>query len=98
MRWVVLCLAACSHPSGGGPDPSQPDAGATPDAPAGCVAIDDATGTTVTVTVAAAAGEYALVLNARAASETKWSEPGNEALVLEVLGSVRGLIGHLIVH
>src|SRR5205823_6332044 len=33
-----------------------------------------------------------------ASPATSWGEPDNEALVLEVSGSTRGFIGHLVLH
>jgi hypothetical protein len=46
---------------------------------------------------ARARDEHALEVMARAGSATRWSEAGNEALVLEVHAD-RGLIGHLVLH
>jgi hypothetical protein len=51
----------------------------------------------VTVAVAGAADEVALELPAASDSRTSWAEPGNEAVILEVLGQ-SGLIGHLVLH
>ena len=61
-----------------------------------CVAVDNRTQTRLAV--APAADEYVLTVDLQAASATSWGEKGNEALVLEVSGAQRGLIGHLIVH
>lgn len=52
----------------------------------------------VVVGAATTADDYALVLPAVSASHTRWSEAGNEALILEVTGSQRGFIGHLVMH
>ena len=62
---------------------------------AACTAIGDRA---ATIATAGGADEYALTVNLASDSETRWSERGNEALVLEVSGARRGLIGHLIVH
>src|SRR5262252_3684056 len=61
----------------------------------GCANVDDKP---VTVAAAATAGEYAFAVTVESASATHWNERGNEALVLEVSGAKRGLIGHMIVH
>ena len=52
----------------------------------------------VTIATAAKADEYALAVTVASASATSWGEAGNEAIVLDVSGTTRGFIGHLIVH
>ncbi|HTR51160.1 MAG TPA: hypothetical protein VMJ10_10675, partial [Kofleriaceae bacterium] len=52
----------------------------------------------ITVATAALASEYALTIEVDSASATSWGKTGNEALVLDVSGAHRGLIGNLIVH
>ena len=103
---AAALLGACTHSPGAGA--VGPDAGATPpdapapgdassDAPAAaCQTVDDATA--VTIGQAAGADDYALAVTASSASATDWGVAGNEALVLEVDGAQRGLIGHLILH
>jgi hypothetical protein len=59
-----------------------------------CVAVG---GELVVVARAGAADEHAVAITAESASVTRWSEAGNEAVVLEVHGD-RGLIGHLVLH
>ncbi len=96
---VVLAAACGSHGKAGddvGPDAPVVSPDAAPDAAALCQDVDDAA--PVTVATAAAADDYALTINLQAASATSWGTAGNEALVLEVSGVQRGLIGHLIVH
>ena len=61
-----------------------------------CVTVDDRA--PVTIATASSADEYALAVEVASASATSWGEAGNEALVLEVTGARRGLIGHLILH
>jgi hypothetical protein len=51
----------------------------------------------VVVATAPSLGEWGLAVTAETASETKWNEAGNEAVVLEV-SAKRGLVGHLILH
>ena len=70
------------------------DGSATP--PGECVPVDDAA--PVVIGRAGGADEYALALPARSESPTRWSEPDNEALVLDVSGSERGVIGQLVLH
>jgi hypothetical protein len=73
------------------------DAEASADAPAlepGCVEIGDRP---VVVAHAGASDEHALEVTAATGSATRWSEAGNEAVVLEIHGD-RGLIGHLVLH
>ena len=99
MRGITLTIvvAACTH--AGQPGAQSPDGGTTgPDAvvAARCVEIDDAAPTIVTT--AGAADDYVLAFNGQSASATSWGEAGNEALVLEVRGAQRGVIGHVIVH
>jgi hypothetical protein len=62
---------------------------------AACTDVEDKP---VTIATAATADEYALTVDVESASPTRWDEANNEALVLEVSGAHRGLIGHLIVH
>ncbi len=64
--------------------------------PVRCANVNDTA--PVTVATASSAGEYAFAVTLESASATRWNEAGNEALVLEVSGAKRGLIGHLIVH
>ncbi len=86
---------------GGDDDSAAPDAGVVPaiDAPIGqaqCVDVDDSG--TVAIGSAGTADDFALVLPAASASATSWATASNEALVLEVSGAQRGLIGHLVMH
>lgn len=60
-----------------------------------CVNVDDTT--PVVIGVATSADDFALELPATSASHTAWSQPNDEALILEVSGS-HGLIGHLVMH
>ena len=96
-------LAACGGSPATGEDPGPDAAVAAPDAdadaavpPTGCTDVDDAA--PVAIGVADAADDFALVLPAASASATSWGTAGNEALVLEVSGAQRGLIGHLVMH
>jgi hypothetical protein len=68
---------------------------ATPAVADPCKQVGDAP---VTVATAGSADDYALTINIESASPTSWGTAGNEAVVLEVSGQKRGLIGHLIVH
>jgi hypothetical protein len=73
------------------------DAGEAADAPVpepGCTTIRDQL---VAVVHAAASDDHALEVTATTASATRWSEAGNEAVVLEVHAD-RGLVGHLVLH
>ncbi len=60
----------------------------------GCVEVG--ANAEVVIATAPGEGEHALSLTALSA-DTDWSELGNEALVLDVLGDA-GLIGHLVLH
>ena len=70
------------------------DAGTTPDSGEGCTLVG---GNSTVIATAPSDDDFALQLTARSASRTRWSETGNEALVLEVSGA-HGLVGHLILH
>jgi len=93
---LVVLFAACStttsSPPGAEVDAGGPDDPSVPT----CVDVDDSTA--VAVGTADGAEEYALSLRVRSESATKWDDAGNEALVLEVSGEQRGLIGHLVIH
>jgi hypothetical protein len=101
---VLVLVAACGQPAGDASD--GPDAGVALDAaadqsdaavdPATCSDVTDATATAIGT--ATGADDYALSINAHAASSTSWGTVGNEGLILEVNGASRGLIGHLILH
>ena len=79
---------------GGGDSGGDDDGSETP--PVECVPVVDAS--PVVIGTAGDADEYALALPARSESATRWSEPDNEALVLDVSGSERGVIGQLVLH
>jgi hypothetical protein len=102
--------AAAPAPDAGAADAGIPDAGtadaaladamaadaAPPDAAApGCVTVD---GTATVVATATTADDHALTVTAASESATRWSERGNEAVVLEVTGAARGVVGHLVLH
>jgi hypothetical protein len=91
---LVSSLVACGGGQGGGPDAAgTADAGISG---ARCVDLDDSE--SVVVASADGADDYAFSLPAQTASATRWSEAGNEALVLEVSTLRRGVIGHLVLH
>lgn len=101
---ALVTAVGCSSEKGGddGEGARAADSGARPDPdaaapiePGPCARVD---GAPVTVGSAVAADDYALVLPAEASSPTRWDRPGNEALVLDVVGSERGLIGQLVLH
>ncbi len=98
---AALVLAA----TGCGGDDDDPGNGAgdggadaEPGAPDGaiCATVDD----TAPVAIGTAAGDddYALTLTAQAASATGWEQLDNEAVVLDVSGARRGVIGQLVLH
>lgn len=89
---LLTLLLSCAR--GGGPDPLDSGISQEPDAGACAFA---ALAPALPVTSAPAAGEYVLELRARSESSTRWSQPGNEALLLEVRSGPR-LIGHLVLH
>ncbi len=72
------------------------DDGAQPPVVDDCVLVDDAA--PLALGSAAGADDYALELPAISGSPTSWGEVDNEALVLDVVGSERGFIGHLVMH
>jgi hypothetical protein len=71
------------------------DAGEPPIAE-GCQTVDDAA--PLELGSVAADDDYALELPAVSGSATSWGEVDNEALILDVVGSERGFIGHLVMH
>jgi hypothetical protein len=104
MRVIAfVMLAACGGPAAtsGDDDDAAPDAGVVSiDAPVTteplCTDVTDAG--PLVIGTAGDADDYALTLPANSASATSWGEAGNEALVLEISGAKRGLIGHLVMH
>jgi len=103
---LAFLLAACeTHgPVAGAEDGSLADTAVAPpddaattpvDATPPCVEVGDIA---VGIGAATVDGEYGLWLPARSASPTRWGETGNEALVLEVHSTARGLLGHLVLH
>ncbi len=75
---------------GGAADGGGDLAGADP-----CIAIGSAP---VVIASAPTSDEYALTVDAQSASATSWAQPGNEALVLDVLRGSGALVGHLVLH
>lgn len=63
-----------------------------------CTTTSVGTSTAVSLATAGNADEYMITIPAQTLSVTSWATAGNEALILEVSGSVRGLIGHLVLH
>ena len=99
MRAVLLAtLVACGgDPGTAGPDAATGDDAAPDDAaPITCTEVDDTTD--LAVGTVGTGEEYALTLRARSMSPTRWDQANNEAVVLEVHGATRGLIGHLVLH
>lgn len=98
--WLALgslVAAGCGDDdAGSGPDggSGSPADGSPADAGA-CVDVGDEW---LSVGAAAGADDYALLLPARAGSDTAWDRTGNEALVLDVSGGERGPIGQLVLH
>jgi hypothetical protein len=78
------------------PDAAATDGGAVDAAAGACASVTD----TAPVTIATAdhAAEYTLSITANSESATSWGTAGNEAVVLEIAGSQRGFIGHVILH
>jgi len=109
-RALVLAFwltAACSQheTAAEGPDAGMPEvdaadanADADVDAPADPTCADVTDAAPLDVGVAGTADDYVLTINARSAMSTNWGTAGNEALIFEVSGETRGLIGHLILH
>lgn len=103
VRWLLAIVAASACSSDEAVEVG-PDAGEAVDAaievdadvPATCIDIDDAS--EVVIATATGADEYALSVTAKSMSATQWDEANNEALVLEISGAKRGLIGHLVMH
>ena len=110
---LAFTLAAMSAAAGcGGDDDDDGDDGAVgadsgsgEGADAGVDGVDAAPVACATVredwmVIGTASGEddYALELPARSASATRWEEVDNEALILDVSGSERGVIGQLVMH
>ncbi len=103
---TISTAAGCGGDGGDGADDGAPAADGSPSASvdggaqgdaaaAACVTVREAP---VVVAAAAAQDDHALVLPARSASATRWDEVDNEALVLDVIGSERGVIGQLVMH
>lgn len=100
LTWLALwgAVAGCGFqspavdpPGDDDPDgePVDPDMGA-------CKSITDAAATVIGR--ATDADEYAVTINAAAASKTSWGTAGNEALVLELTGAGDRLIAHVVMH
>ncbi len=101
--WLAVATAAatcaCGHDNDGTATPdadmTSADAAET-DAPSvSCLDIGE---TPVEVGTAPTGDDFAFAVTAKSTSDTRWDEASNEALVLEVRGSSRGVIGHLILH
>ena len=96
---VLVACGGAPAVMGGGDDVAPDAAGPASDAAlpaAACIEVDDSG--PVVIGTADGADDYALALPAASASATSWGTSGNEALVLEVSGAQRGLIGHLVLH
>lgn len=63
-----------------------------------CTTTSVGTSATVSIGTAGTADEYMITIPAQSMSATSWATAGNEALILDVSGSVRGLIGHIVLH